>query len=494
MTAKTNNTEQAFWLSLGGLFSFGFGIVSSMILSRYFPKEDYGTYKQVLYVYSTLLTVFTLGLPKAFAYFLPRTNENQAKDLIKKITNLFFILGAIFSLLLFLFSGQIADVLNNQSLEYALKIFSPVPLLMLPTMGLEGILATFKKTKFMAFYIMSTRMLMLAFVALPVLIYGGGYIQAIYGFVIASFVSFLLALYLKYYPVKDKGNEKCGTTYTEIFKFSLPLLYASFWGVLIASTDQYFISHYFGSRVFAEFANGSLELPFVGMIVGSTSAVLSPIFSRMSHENLDPRKEIYPIWKNVFEKSAMLIYPLVIYTWFFADILMVVLYGDQYEVSSIYFRIKSIINFFAIIVYAPLLINIGKVKYYANVHMLIAFSVIILEFLSVSIFDSPFAIVIVSLFCQLLKTFLLLKVVAKFFQMKVLQLFPLHLIYKIVFPSIAILCVEYYILVDYLQLNNMLTLFLSFSFYAVIFYVYSVYAKLDYLSITRPLLSKMRNK
>ena len=73
-----------------------------MILSRYFDKADYGTYKQVMYVYNTLLTVFTLGLPKAYSYFLPRVNPQEAKDLINKITRLFFLLGGVFSILLFL--------------------------------------------------------------------------------------------------------------------------------------------------------------------------------------------------------------------------------------------------------------------------------------------------------------------------------------------------------------------------------------------------------
>ena len=87
--AKTNNTRQAAWIAIGSLFSFGFTMVSSMILSRYFSKEDYGTYKQVLYVYHTLLTVFTLGLPKAYSYFLPRVGNLQAKHLISKLTTIF---------------------------------------------------------------------------------------------------------------------------------------------------------------------------------------------------------------------------------------------------------------------------------------------------------------------------------------------------------------------------------------------------------------------
>ena len=490
--SNNSNTVQAFWIALGSLFSFGFAIVSSMILSRYFPKEDYGTYKQVLYVYTTLLTVFTLGLPKAFSFFLPRVENNQSKDLIKKITNIFFILGGFFSVFLFLFASQIAIFLKNPDLTLALKIFSPVPFLMLPTMGLEGILATFRKTKFLAMYDVITRLFMLFCVAIPVVFFDGGYIEAIIGFVIASFVSFLLALYFKYYPVKKYGNEKCNISYKEIFKFSLPLLYASLWGIIISSADQFFISRYFGSKVFAEFSNGAMELPFVGMIVGATSTVFSPIFSRMSHEKLDPQKEIFPIWKSVFEKSALLIYPLVIYFWFFADVLMVVLYGQQYEASSVYFKIKVIINFFNIIAFAPLIINIGKVKYYSDVHMYGALILIILEYLSILIFNSPYAISVVSLVCQIGRIFFMLFMVANFFNMKIYQLFPLRLIFKIIFPSVVILFLEYHILTYYFQFNHVLTLLVSFPIYGVVFCLFSILIKLDYLIIIEPLFQKLK--
>lgn len=490
--SNNSNTVQAFWIALGSLFSFGFAIVSSMILSRYFPKEDYGTYKQVLYVYTTLLTVFTLGLPKAFSFFLPRVENNQSKDLIKKITNIFFILGGFFSVFLFLFASQIAIFLKNPDLTLALKIFSPVPFLMLPTMGLEGILATFRKTKFLAMYDVITRLFMLFCVAIPVVFFDGGYIEAIIGFVIASFVSFLLALYFKYYPVKKYGNEKCNISYKEIFKFSLPLLYASLWGIIISSADQFFISRYFGSKVFAEFSNGAMELPFVGMIVGATSTILSPIFSRMSHEKLDPQKDIFPIWKSVFEKSALLIYPLVIYSFFFADVLMVVLYGHQYEASSVYFKIKLILNFFTLIAYAPLIINIGKVKYYSDVHMYGALILIILEYLSILIFNSPYAISVVSLVCQIGRIFFMLFMVANFFNMKIYQLFPLRLIFKIIFPSVVILFLEHHILTYYFQFNHVLTLLVSFPIYGVVFCLFSILIKLDYLIIIEPLFQKLK--
>lgn len=487
---NTNNSKQAAWVALGSLFSFGFSIVSSMILSRYFDKGDYGTYKQVIYIYHTLLTVFTLGLPKAFSYFLPRVEISQAHNLIKKITNIFFILGIVFSLALFAFSPQIAKVMNNPDLEDAIRIFSPVPLLMLPTMGLEGILSTYKMNKFMALYTVLTRMVMLICVSIPVIVFGGSYIQAIIGFVVASFIAFLLALYLKYMPVKRREKEICKISYKQIFYFSLPLLYASLWGFLITSSDQFFISRYFGNEIFAEFSNGALELPFVGMIIASCSTVLSPIFSRLSNENVNPKKEILPLWTSVFEKSSMIIYPILIYCIVFADIIMIVMYGEQYEVSASYFRIKAIIDFFRVVAYAPLIINIGKVKFYANVHMYGAFILIALEYLSVITIHSPYVLIIISVLCTIGRIFVMLVFISRYMQVRLTQLFPLHLIFKLIIPLLIILAIEHYILVDTLNLIPLIALIVSFTIYGVLFVSYSRLLHLDYIKIIRPLIRK----
>ena len=492
--ANTSNTQQAFWVGIGSLFSFGFTIVSSMILSRYFDKGDYGTYKQVIYVYSTLLTIFTLGLPKAFSYYLPRVPLNEAKNLINKITNLFYLLGGIFSILLFAFSAQIALFLKNPDLSLAIKIFSPVPLLMLPTMGLESILATYRKTQFITIYTISTRIFTLLCVVLPVIIFKGTYIHAIIGFVVASVLTFVLAIYFKFLPVRHEANDKCDISYKEIFRFSLPLVYASLWGMLIGSADQFFISRYFGNEVFAEFSNGSLELPFVGMIVGAGSTVLGPLFSRQVHEKADVKKEILPLWISVFEKTAKLIYPLVLFFWFFADIVMVILYGTQYENSGIYFRIKLIVNFFTIISYVGLIMAINANKYYANVHLVHAVILILLELISVKLFNSPYLITAISVFCRIGNTIVMLTYIANYFNVRLLDLFPIKLIGKIVLPSVVFLFAIRYLLDRFLNSEYLIMCFAGFFLYIVIYFLWSVYIKIDYLSILSPLLSRFKKK
>jgi O-antigen/teichoic acid export membrane protein len=492
MIKNTNNTLQALWISLGSLFAFGFAIVSSMILSRYFPKEDYGTYRQVIYIYNTLLVVFTLGLPNAFAYFLPRVDINQAKKLINKITNLFFLLGGLFSVVLFVFSGQIAILLKNPDLELAIKIFSPVPLFMLPTMGLEGILATYQQTKFMALYTFITRVFMLVCVAAPVIFFDGGYKQAIIGFVVASFITFIFAIYLKYYPVRNAKSYSCAISYAEIFKFSLPLLFASIWGIIINSADQFFISRYFGSQVFADFSNGSLQLPIVSMIIGASSTVLSPIFSRQIHEKQDPQKVILPLWTSVFEKSAKIIYPMVLFFFFFADFVMVLLYGKIYENSGIYFQIKLVVNFFTLISFAPLIFAMGATKFYAQVHMFGAIILVSLEYITILTFNSPYIVTVVSVVCQMGRILALLLFISKFFDIKLYNLFPLRLILKIFIPSIVMLLAIRFLFVNILNFDGILLLCITLIVYFVLFAIWSYFAKIDYKMIIKPLLEKIK--
>ncbi|MDR1882727.1 MAG: oligosaccharide flippase family protein [Prevotella sp.] len=489
-----SNTVQAFWVVIGNFASFGFAMVSSMILSRYLLKEDYGTYRQVIYIYSTLLMVFTLGLPKAFSYFLPRVELGEAKDVTRKINRVFFVVGFIFSLLLFLFSSQIAIILKNDNLTLALKIFSLVPLFMLPTMGLESILATYKKTQLLAVYTVVTRIIMLLCVALPVVFFKGDYMSAVIGFVISSFFTLIIGLYLKNIPFKIVQGIKTQISYCQIFKYSLPLMHASLWGILINSADQFFISRFFGTETFAEFANGSLELPFVGMIIGASSTVLMPLFSRQIHEKVNPKQDILPVWRSAFEKIAKIIYPLVIFFWFFADIVMIILYGNFYEGSSVYFRIKLIVNFFTLISYGPLILAIGATRYYANVHMIGAIILILLEYIGILIFHSPEVVIMISVACQIGRIFAMLLFISKFFCISLKILFPTVLSLKILFLSTTILLFIRYLLDNYFVMNNIIQITISFILYFIIFLWGANLLKIDYISILRPLLVNFKKK
>lgn len=490
----TNNTIQAFWAALGNFSSFLLAILSAVILSRYFSKADYGTYRQIVYVYSTFLVIFTAGLPTVYSYFLPRYNLNHGKDIVLKISKLLFYAGVIFSISLFCFSNIIAQILKNPELSLALKIFSPVPMLLLPTLGIEGIFATYKKTSYIAIYNIVSKLISLLLITLPVIAFHKSYIFAIYGWVIASFLSFLLALYFKQIPFKGIGIEKSNLRLREVFSYSLPLVAASIWGIAIKAADQFYISRYFGPEVFAEFSNGFIEIPIVTMVTGATATILLPIFSKMFFEK-SRTEDFVVIWRNVLQKSAMIIYPIVIFFIFNSESIVVVLYSSKYLNSVIYFQIAMLLNFFNIIVFAPLILAMGKTKFYSNLHMFIAFGAWGLGYTVVILFNSPVALAILSVSLSMLKVIIAFVFVAKYINVSIIKLLPFKAILLYISHAILILIIIKGILFVFPPIqNNLLNLSISAVGFFLLLVISGIPLNLKYISVIQPLIERSIKK
>lgn len=479
---QISNTRQATWVALGSFFSFIVGIASPMILSRYFDKGDYGTYKQVMYVYNTLLAVFTLGLPKAYAYFLPKYSDKYSKDIINKITRLFLILGCIFSFVLFVGAGIVADILKNPDLKEAIMIFSPTPLLLLPTMGLDGIYASFKKTKALAYYTIATKIITIICIILPVVIFNGNYIHAIIGFDFASLITCIIALYLKTWPVRGvQMQEKSNLELIQVLSFSLPLLYASLWGMIIASANQFFISRFYGNEVFAEFSNGFMEIPFAMMILGAVGAILLPVFSGMD-KGTGMNKEAIELWNSALIKSAKIIFPILVFSIIYAKLFMICMYGECYENSAIYFIIKNVSGLFYIIPFAPIILAIGKTKVYAHVHMFMAFAIIMSEWLVVKLFDSAIYVAIVSECCQILKIYLLMRVISNYASKSIKEMIPSKTLIHILLVSISSALCSYFFITLF-QINKYLEFILGLIIFGLTYYVICWITRLSYRNI-----------
>lgn len=487
---QANNTLQAFWIGIGSLCSFGFSLISAAIISRYLTKDDYGTYKQVMYVYNTLLVVFTLGLPRAYSYFLPRVKIEEGAAIVQKLNLCFLFLGLIFSCVIYCSANLISSILNNPSLAMPMRIFSPTPVFLLPTMGLEGVLATYQKTQLSALYAIITRLVSILFIALPVVFYKADTEVAIGGFTISSVFICLVGFYFMYQPFRGVTQEKTSITLKDIFSFSLPLMFAGFWGIAEKSADQFFISRWFGEAVFADFANGSLELPFVGMVLSAGAVVLLPLFSRMVSGEID-KKEIIGLWQRSAIKAAYILYPLVAFAWFFSNIIMTFLYGEKYEDSGLYFKIMLTINFFTIAQYYPILLALGKTKLYSNVLMFSAIAVWSLEFLSIKIFMNPYLVSSVAIIVRIGKIAIFLLAISKILNCSFKELFPFKELGKVLCGSIISAFVAYIVIVNIILPEfKLLLLILGFCIFLLVGFIFTRLFNLRYFELLAPIISK----
>jgi len=492
MQNKSSNTIQALWVGMGSLSAFALSIISAAILSRYLDKVEYGTYRQIIYIYNTLLIVFSIGLPKAFSYFLPQQSMAQGKQIVSKITKVFFLIGLAFSLFLYLTAPVIASILKNPELVTGIRLFSPIPLLLLPTLGIEGIFASLRKTHIIAIYNVSTRLFMLLAITLPVILFGGDYKTAIYGWFLSSFCTCILALYLKSRPYRNIEASKADYAFKDIFAYTAPIMQASLYGIALRFADQFYISRYFGPETFAEFSNGFMEIPFVPMVTGATATVLTPMYAKYLHQE-NGIKIIADSWKNALMKSALIIYPLVIYFMFYAQDIMLLIYGHKYLASGLYFNIAMVINFFDIIVIGSLLFAMGETKYYAKIFLISVLVVWGVDFILVKLFMNPYLIAITSVAMRVIRIFIFLSFVAKKLEINIYKLFPLQTFIKIIGHALAVV-IPIKIASLYIELNIpiILTLIISFALYGIILLLSQKAVGVNYLVTAKAIISSRK--
>ena len=355
------NLNQAIWLGISSLSSMLVSIVSAAILARFFDKAEYGTYKQIIFVYTTLLTIFQAGLPSVFSFFLPKYSHESGKYIVNRINRLLFILGLLLSATLFLSSSYIADFLGNPELASGLKLFSPFPFFTLPTLGLEGIYIVNKNTKFVAIYNTVTRLLMLLCIVLPVIFINNTYQTAVLGWGAASIFAFVLACIFKTRPYRDVSNPSIvPNLMSSVLKYSLPIMGSSCILLFYNSINQLLISRYFGVEAFADFSNGFVPLPFVAIIINPIRQLLVPMFSKAQSEG-KLREPIAFLNKSIIEISLVMV-PLIAFCYLFAEDIMLFLYGDLYVSSAIFFIANLTFNLSEIFPMQAVLSGLGKTK------------------------------------------------------------------------------------------------------------------------------------
>ena len=386
-----SNFNQALWLAVSYTCSMLVGILSSVVLSRYFDKVQYGTYKQIIYIYNLLLTVFQAGLPAVFTYFLPRYSREEGKFIVKKVQRLLFILGFAFSITLFCGSGLIARLLDNPELAVGLKIFSIFPLFTLPTFGVEGIYTVNKNTRFVAIYTTTTRLVMLACIVLPVVFIKNDYRVALIGWGVASFVAFLIAIVAKNRAYSDVNTKELQGLTKAVFDYTLPIMISALVMMFFKFADQFFISRYSGVEAFAEYSNGHMTLPFAVMFIAPVRAILTPIFSKANKDG-NYETAVKTLYNSMYQ-IAVLMVPLIVFAFCYAKEIMVFLYSGIYENSFIYFRIVVVFNFLEMFVFSGILSAIGKTKINMIFTMICAVLLWVVDILLLKLFSvSPYVI------------------------------------------------------------------------------------------------------
>lgn len=343
-------------ISFGQLSTTLSHLAVAVILSYSLSKSDYGSYRQVWLLYRTLIPILTLGLPISINYFFPKLESSGQKIQNLQTYLLLAVLGLLLSSILFFCAPLFSAWFNNQRLTEFLRIFSLIPLLTFPTLYYQNLFVCLDKTVLVVKISLFMALGYFGSCIIPILL--GYSIKEIFIiFSVFSFLQLLIVSYFMFRPFEKLKIEWKNTFFFEQLKYSFPIGLTLTVGILSKQLDKLVISSYFSPDQFATYINGAFELPLIGILTGSITAVLMPEFVKLVHTK--DINELIRIWHSAIRKVALIIFPVMFFLLIFAPEFLTLLFSQKYAASSSIFRIYLLALPHRITNYGMILLSLG---------------------------------------------------------------------------------------------------------------------------------------
>ena len=200
------------------------------------------------------------------------------------------------------------------------------------------------------------------------------------------------------------------------------------------SVDKIFISSFFNTEKFAEYANGAMELPFIGIITGSIMAVLMPEFVKLyDSKNI---KAFIKIWDSSIKKVAFIFFPLMCFLFIFSEQFIIIFFSEKYLESVNIFRIYLLQLPCKITILGIILLSMNQTSFVLKSTLLYLAFNILLNFIFINALGiiGPAIATIISLY---IISFLQLVYISIKFKIKFSQIFPWGILMKLIVISIS---------------------------------------------------------
>ena len=102
-------------LIYGRASSFLLSLLIPFFLTRILLKEDYGSYQQLVMIYTIVQAILLFGMPQSLLYYYPRKGRGEHPLLVRQTWMILFF-SALIVMSLFWLGSQIID--NHHLKEY----------------------------------------------------------------------------------------------------------------------------------------------------------------------------------------------------------------------------------------------------------------------------------------------------------------------------------------------------------------------------------------
>jgi len=324
----------AFFLRFGGLMA---GYLLTLIIANLFGADGLGDYVLSITVLRLFTLLSKLGLDttsiKFIASFASQNKWTSISKFRNKVVFILIISSITFSLLLYVLSQPIADLINTQVKYIKLNSFFILPMsfFMLHYQSLRGLK---RIAEFSFFYRMSQSLFTV--VSVLIIYY---FIQdnevPIYAYLVSLLLVSALAFLSFRYNLNKKsyGKESAEMQilkYSQILKISIPLMFAQSVQFIMAWTDKLMLGSMTTTIDVGVYHTAFKLSMFAAAALMSVNSIASPKFAEMfaKKDFLGLKKVVHQSTKMIFWSSL----PLVIVFFIFPEFLLG-LFGEEFKVG-----------------------------------------------------------------------------------------------------------------------------------------------------------------
>ncbi len=344
--------KPALILTAGRTVGFAASFAMPIVLVRVFSQREFGTYKQLFLIYTTLYSIGQCGMAESLFYFLPGSPSRAGGFVVNSLLGL-ALSGCACLALLTLFARPLGVLFHNRAIGRDAPLIGTFLLLMLIAATLE-IVMTVKNRHGMAFcsYALSD-IVRAALCIVPALLAGGihGLLLGAITFAALRCATTLGYLYAQYRHELRLDMRQLRTQ----LGYALPFAAAVLIDVAQNNWHFYAVSSYFNAATYAIYAVGCLQIPLVDHLMTMTCNVM---MVRM--REYPGQAAALAIWRDATRKLAMLFAPLVVLLLVVARQLIITLFTDRYARSVPIFMVWSVS------LLLPALLTDGALRVYAQ--------------------------------------------------------------------------------------------------------------------------------
>lgn len=373
----------ALLLMAGRMLGFAAAFAIPVVLVRVFDQSEFGTYKQLFLIYTTLFGIAQFGVAESLFYFLP-SGPRQAGRYACNAMLVLVGAGVLCFATLWVAANRISDWFNNDSLAVYLPLAGLYLVFMLGSAIFEIVMIARKRHFFASCVYACSDILRTLMCIVPALIYRRLEWLMI-GMVAAAVLRYIAAL--RYLRSEFGGGFKPDKTLLlKQLGYAGPFAAAVLIDMLQSNLHMYAVSFHFDAATFAIYSVGCMQIPLVDFMMTSSSNVM--MVRMREHLQANDNSSVLATWHDVTRKLAMIFVPMVGCLLVVAHQLIVTLFTASYARSVPVFMVWTIT------VLLSALLTDSVLRVYAQMRFLISMNVLrlLLLVLSINWFLSSFGL------------------------------------------------------------------------------------------------------